>query len=153
MKRELSQELQTLRQRVEAWRARQGGRGSRIPEGLWNEAVRVVGIDGLWATSRATRLNYERLRGRVAEANSSRAVDDKGNAGLRADRGKTRLIGRASGGGPRAQLVAVGMSPFAGGGKMVIELESRRGDRMRIEAPGTSAALVAVCDRFWSTAP
>ena len=63
MDRTMPRELVALQQRVEAWRGRSGGRGRRIPEGLWREAVRMVRSAGLHATARALRFNYEGLAG------------------------------------------------------------------------------------------
>ena len=58
-----SQELVELCARMSKWRQEGGGgRGSRIPEELWQEALGVARIDGLHATAQAARLNYERLK-------------------------------------------------------------------------------------------
>ena len=52
-----SRELVALSARVAQWRKESGGgRGSRIPEALWEEAVRVAGIVGLYPTARALPL-------------------------------------------------------------------------------------------------
>lgn len=54
--------LVELRDRVQAWRRREGGGpGKRVPDELWEQAVRVARVAGLTATARATRLNYDRL--------------------------------------------------------------------------------------------
>jgi hypothetical protein len=67
--RELSEELAKLTKAVGKWRAaRGGGRGTRIPDELWKEAVRVARVDGLWLTAKATRFNYDALKERVARA-------------------------------------------------------------------------------------
>ena len=57
-----SQELVELCARMSQWRQKVGGgRGSRIPEELWQEALRVAHIDGLHATAQAARLNWVQL--------------------------------------------------------------------------------------------
>ena len=77
MGRKNSRELMAVQRRVEAWRRRGGGgRGSRIPEELWNEAVEVAQVAGVHATARALRFNYERLKERAGQS----AGKQSGNA-------------------------------------------------------------------------
>ena len=86
MGRKNSRESMAVQRRVEAWRRRGGGgRGSRIPEELWNEAVA-----GVHATARALRFNYERLKERAGQS----AGKQSGNASAAAQRGRTSC-GRA----------------------------------------------------------
>lgn len=56
--------LRALAKRLETWRA---GRqvGQRIPEELWQEAVRLAQVHGLSATSTALKLYYYGLRRRM----------------------------------------------------------------------------------------
>lgn len=60
-----SPKLARLRDAVGQWRAAGGGRGSRIPESMWNEAVRLARIDGVWWTAHVLRFKYESLKLRV----------------------------------------------------------------------------------------
>lgn len=66
-----SQDLRELSEAVAKWRAEGGGRGTKIPEELWNEAVRVARVDGVWLTAKATRFKYEKLRELIARADGS----------------------------------------------------------------------------------
>jgi hypothetical protein len=56
----------TLCTQLAQWRKdRGGGRDKRIPEAVWQQAAAVARADGVHATARATRLNYERLNAKV----------------------------------------------------------------------------------------
>ena len=89
MRRVASQELDELSVRVDAWRRQQDKR-TQIPEELWEAAARVSKIDGVWATSRATRFNYEKLQERATRArrgrraSSSKALTVVSRTGVRA---------------------------------------------------------------------
>ena len=134
MERTVSKRLSTALQRVEQWRAFQGGsgRGSRIPEELWNAAVKVARVEGLYATARTLRFDYERLKKRVNRA--------PGVKGKEVSDGK-------------AAFVELGMDGLSGGGKAVVELASRHGDRMRIEVTGARIDVAGVAQMFWSRQP
>jgi hypothetical protein len=119
-------ELEALRRRVEGWRRQGGGRGSRIPEELWREAVTVSHRAGLHATARALRFNYENLKRRAG--------------------GKGRQ--------PRKQgteFVAVQLPPPVSNGlKVLIDLAGGDGEQVRIEVSGGSAMdVVALAQAFW----
>jgi hypothetical protein len=66
-----STDLKKLGEAVKEWREHEGGRGSKIPESLWAEAVRVAGIDGIWRTAQVTRFKHGALKDRVARAGGS----------------------------------------------------------------------------------
>jgi len=123
-----SRELVAVRQRVERWRRDHGGRGSRIPEDLWEEAAGLARVAGLWATARALRLNYDRLKSRVT-----------GKAG------RERAEGQEESG-----FVDLGMGQLCGG-RTVLEMMGRGGERMRIEVTGASTVdVVGLTQTFWS---
>jgi len=123
-----SRELAAVRQRVERWREDHGGRGSRIPEDLWDEAAGLARVAGLWATARALRLNYDRLKSRVV-----------------VKAGKGRVAGRQESG-----FVDLGMGQLCGG-QTVLEMMGRGGERMRIEVTGVSTVdVVGLTRTFWS---
>jgi hypothetical protein len=125
MERSNSQALVVLRQRVGDWRRNGGGRGSRIPEALWNEAATVARDAGLYATARALRFNYEGLKKRV------RAAAKKGGGG--------------------AGFVALPMPVFNAGVKVLVDLVGRDGEQMRIDVAGANAMdVVALAQAFWS---
>jgi len=70
----VSEDLKKLSEAIAKWRADGGGRGKKIPEELWNEAVRVARSDGVWLTAKATRLTYEALKQRIARADGDGAT-------------------------------------------------------------------------------
>ncbi len=120
MKRKMSQELVTVRKQVEVWRKEHGGPGSRMPKELWGEAARVARVEGVSATSRALRVDYGRLKGRVAVA---------------------------EGHSERQTFVELGQ--FGGGGRTVIEFERGDGARIRVETGG-GVDLEGLTRAFWS---
>lgn len=115
MGRASSRELMAVQRRVEAWRKREGGRGSRIPEELWNEAVEVSQVAGLHATARALRFNYERLKERAGQWSGTQG----GNA-----------TGR--------EFVEFQMPQLTGGVNLVVDLLGREGELLRIALSGLS---------------
>lgn len=120
-----TQELVALQRRVEGWRRERGGRGSRIPEKLWSEAVAVSRTAGLYATARALRFNYENLKRRA------------GREARRPSQQKT-------------EFVAVQLPPVSNGLKVVVDLAGRDGEQVRIELSGGNARdVVALADAFW----
>lgn len=131
MEREGSKELITVGRRFAEWRKRSGGRGTRIPESLWDEAARVAQVRGVYATARALRLNYDGLKARI---------------GRLAERRVSQTTGKTDGGFVELQ---VGPMPVSQG--TVIELVGRRGDQLRIHiGAGRTAELMAVAEAFWS---
>lgn len=64
-------ELAAARQRVDAWRAAQGGVRRHIPEEIWSSAVHLTGQYSLTKVSTALGLPYESLRKRVGRSPSS----------------------------------------------------------------------------------
>lgn len=156
MKRKASGAMEELRKRVEAWRVDHGGRGSRIPEELWNDAVSVAGNDGVCATAQALRFNADRLRRRF-EATQ----DDEGKKQVPALTGtiarkvaaSDRSRGRERAERGAAQFVALEMGALGSASAMVIDLVSCRGDRMRVEAPTGNVDVVGLIGQFWSRSP
>jgi len=135
-----SRELTELCRRVNEWRKREGGgRGSRIPASLWDDAVRVAQVEGLYATARATRFNYERLKDRVAAVQGAGAMV----AGAAEDE-----AGR-HGASPR--FVAVQVAEPRAGSHATIELVGREGERMRVEVVG-DLDLAGLVQTFWRRA-
>ena len=128
MREKVSRELVAVRQRVERWRRKDGGRGSRIPEELWNEAASAARVHGVYATARALRVNYYRLKARAA--------------GGEGEGGSSKSAASA--------FVELRMEPVGAAGA-VIELVGRRGEQMRIHLSGTRATdLMGLAQAFWS---
>lgn len=120
-----SRELRALQKRVESWRRVGGGKGSRIPEGIWEEAVVLSRSEGVWATSRALRFNYERLK----KASAAPPV-------------------------PATEFVALEMPPVTKGFKVVVELAGTDGEQMRMSmSDATTADVVMLAATFWRRRP
>jgi hypothetical protein len=130
-KRETSAELKALKKKVNEWRKRRDRR-TRIPQELWEEAVRTAEIDGVWARSRATRFNYPELKERLAGARRRRA--------LVPTRMVTDRVGDGSDSdgtdGGREAFVELCMRSAGDGKRTVVELMRHSGDRMRVEVAG-----------------
>ena len=126
MGRKNSRELMAVQRRVEAWRRKEGGgRGSRIPEELWNEAADVAQVAGVHATARALRFNYERLKERAGQSSGKQS----GNA---------------------SEFVAFELPPVKGGANLVVDLLGRGGEQVRIALSGLSGLdVVALAQTFW----
>jgi hypothetical protein len=153
-----SQALAALCAELAQWRKEGGGgRGKRIPSEVWQQAAAVARVDGVQATARAARLNYERLKASVAASEVSSADGDAVqvlNGGAKRTRrcdgetlgqGKKQPLPKPSG----AQFVSVQMTPLTPRHAMTIELTSRSGERMRIEST-EALDLVDVMQSFWS---
>ena len=125
------EDLSTLRERVEQWRTCRTKR-TRIPEELWTAAVTVARVEGLYATSRATRFNYYSLKDRLALTETEPR------------QGRCETIETAT-------FVEIEGGQLGGGGKTVVELVGRRGGRMRIDVSGPSPVdVVGLAQAFWS---
>lgn len=157
----MSHELAALCTQLAQWRKDGGGgRGKRIPETMWQQAAAVARVDGIHATARAARLNYERLKASMAASDFARAEAEPVevlDAGLHRPscrdsaalaRGKKRPSVKPQ----AAQFVSVQMSPVAPRRAMTIELTGRNGDRMRIESTD-AIDLAVVVESFWSKRP
>jgi len=123
----MEQTLVALRRRVQRWRRGASGRGSRIPEEIWAEAVAVARSAGLWATAQALRFNYSNLKRRTLAAGER-------------PRARKQAV----------EFVALPMPPLANGLKVLIDLVGRDGEQMRIEVSGGSAAeVVTLTEALW----
>jgi len=153
-----SPDLAKLSEAIAKWRAEGGGRGSKIPEELWNEAVRVGRVDGVWLTAKATRFKYEKLRQLIARADGSegttgepaRASERRGRRRRARKSSSSRAAQRQSG-----EFVELSAAQLLGATTTttgtVIEVEDKAGVRMTVrlakEAPVDVAQLVAAFRR------
>jgi len=104
--KQLPAAIERVRTQFEEWRAHKGKRGDRIPERLWSAAAEASQRHGVYAVSRALRLEHSALRRRVANA-----------GGLRTE---------------AAAFIELADLPAAGSVGCIIELEKGNGARMRI---------------------
>jgi hypothetical protein len=166
-----SKELAELRARVTQWRGQEGGgRGSRIPEELWQEAVRVARSDGLYATAKALQFNYERLKERSGELEKEREPATQVAEIVKAKASSRKLRSRAGKGGgrsllasspdgergdPSARFIALKVAPVAPsrtGSQTMIELWGHHGERMRVEVAG-GIDVVGLVQSLWGRTP
>lgn len=160
MTKTMSRELSALCSQVAQWREHDGGgRGKRIPEALWLQAKSVARVDGVYRTSRATRLNYDRLQARLYEAPRMRVrpgpeANEKSKDSQPVVRGRTRVHGESEAGNRKStQFVSLQVTPTAAHSHaLTIELYSRGGERMRIESAG-AVDLTSVVQAFWRMQP
>lgn len=166
--RTVSEDLTRLMEAVAKWRAEGGGRGSKIPQDLWNEAVRVARVEGVWRTAKALRFRYEQIKKRIDWADGGdgsqfpadpiRAGETRGTGRSRRSSKKARAAIVSTNGGAGAKLngqsafIALQMGPQASDGRAVIELHGRHGDRMRVEVPG-GVDVGDLVEKFWSRRP
>lgn len=133
--KEKSQELIRAVKHFERWRRRGGGRGCRIPEALWKEAAGIARVEGVWATARALHMNDERLRERVGSAQAGASNGGKGEK-------------------PSGFIDLGTAAGLGGGGKTVLELARRDGERLRIDVSDASRVdVVALARGLWSRRP
>jgi len=136
-----AEQLRALCGRVEHWRAHRDGGRSVVPEDLWNAAVEVARVEGVYATSKALRFNYRSLRDRLIQG------DRTARRPKRRDRTATFVeVPMPSPASPAPRVAA--------GGQTIVELVRTGGARMRIEVTGTSSLdVVGLAQAFWGGEP
>ena len=120
---EVPAELARGRDRLAAWRRTRKPK-SRIPEPLWELAVKLVAAHGLHRTARVLKLDYYSLKKHVETAEGSRENNDA----------------------PFLELPAVGSVSAGAVPECVIEVEEGEA-RWRVQLTGYSAADIAVVGR------
>ena len=114
--------LSRLAQRFIAWRRRRA-RGERIPQSLWNAAVKMAGKYGLNLTARVLKLDYYSLKKRLESADEAT---------------------------PSSTFVELPSSPLVSS-ECVIEWEDAAGARMRVHVKGPHLPDVLALSRsFWN---
>ncbi len=118
--------LEATRQRFESWRSKKEPH-SRIPDRLWDQAVKRAGECGIHRTARTLRLDYKGLKKRVEAALSSSSREESAPAFF--------------------ELVP---GPASGTSECLVELEDPRGPKMRIHLKSAGRAeLTALAQLFW----
>jgi len=125
---ESGQHLESLRERLERWRAEHGGRGRRIPDELWAEAMEVAGEDGVERTAGVLRLDRERLGDLVTESK------------------RWRNDGREE----KAKFIEVELPKVCDRGCTMISLIGGDGEEMRIIDMAGDVDVQALAQAFWS---
>ena len=113
-------ELAELRRRFASWRKKRRGR-SRIPEELWQAAVKAAREHGVWRTAQRLGVSYYSLKARLKR--KPPPVDDNGAVEF------VELPGKVLSAGPVS----------------VVELQDGDGHRLRVELrAGVDAQSLAV---------
>lgn len=107
--------LDGLRGRFAAWR-QERTKGSLIPEPLWGAAVQAALEHGVWQTSKHLRVDYYSLKKRVERGHS-----------------------KAAPGGP-VEFVEIPGKVLSPGPGCVLEIEDRKGVRLRVELRDAAGA-------------
>jgi hypothetical protein len=121
--------MEQARQRLEQWRTARTGR-EPIPEKFWNSAVGLAGLYGLFQTAQTLRLDYGKLK-RLMESPRPAAKTP-------------RLKAPAF-----VELIA---PQAAGASECMLELESTRSGRLRIQWKGAVPPELAGLIRMWRDA-
>jgi len=160
--RDPSAGLEGVRRRFEHWRRSHRVR-SRIPESLWAAAVKAAGRCGIHRASKALRLDYYSLKGRVEE--QSRAVPDQADRTAADQRrpckpttaARKRLPQRCLARSVPAFLeLAPGHFPGVplGHCECTLELEDADGAKMRVHLKAADTPDLAALSRsFWNPGP
>ena len=124
--------LEETRRRFERWR-RTRRTGSRIPQSLWNAAVKMSQRHGINKTARVLRLDYYALKKRVEKEVDSAAEKD---------------------GVSPSPFLELTTSVPSGGCECIVELEDATGATMRVHLKGVEAPDLAELTRsFRETEP
>lgn len=113
--------LSRLAQRFAAWRKTRAA-GERIPDRLWQAAIKMAATYGIHPTARALNLDYYSVKKRLAGADTP----------------------------PATTFVELPSSPLVSS-ECVIEWEDAAGARMRVHVKGqTLPDVLALSRSFWS---
>jgi hypothetical protein len=116
--------LEKARRRIARWRERCPYRGAAMPGALWATAVALARQHGLYTTARTLHVDYGSLKKRLAATGAERVV--------------------------APAFIELPAARPSGLGPCVIDLEGRRGRRLRIEMTGVTVAdLVALAQMAW----
>jgi hypothetical protein len=158
MKTRKSQELTEARRCIDRWRRERTSRKETIPDHVWAAAAAAARVDGIWSTSQALRLEFNRLKARVVGTTGKALVATRrvvGESGGRAAVDVRGAVGKAEA-RRKPAFVEVVLDPVreaasGGVGKTVVELMGRQGERMRIEIAGPTAVdVLGLSQTFWS---
>ena len=121
-------DLNQLRRQLSAWR-REQSRRTRLPEALWRAATDLARTQGPSRVARLLRLDYYKLRKRLAATTSLLPA-------------------------PPVFVELKGAQMFgAGPGESVVELSDGRGARMTLRVRSEIATLVALAESLWRRSP
>ena len=116
--------LEQTRRRITRWRETRTHRGAPMPAALWTAAIALARQHGLYTTARTLHVDYGSLKKRLDAAGAGRV--------------------------PTPAFIELPAARPSGLGPCVIDLEGRRGRRLRIEVTGVTVAdLVTLTQVAW----
>jgi hypothetical protein len=116
--------LEKTRRRIVRWRETCPYRGAAMPAALWAAAIAAARRHGLYTTARTLHVDYGSLKKRLEAAGARRV--------------------------PSPAFIELPAARPTGLGPCVIDLEGRRGRRLRIEVTGVTVAdLVTLTQVAW----
>ena len=122
--------LEQVGERFKRWRKTRR-RGEHVPPSLWAAAVVLAQEHGVHRIAHELRVDHEGLNRRMERAGGVARVGQL----------DTRFV----------ELFAAPPATAAGVRECVVELESARGAKMRVELNGKGlAGLAGLCSAFWS---
>lgn len=128
--RALGRRIEAARRGIEHWRETREKR-SPMPEALWEAAVAAAREHGVWAASRALRVNYQSLRSRVESLADGKRGEGSATVGF------IELDGAQVLGAPEREAAT-------------LELSRPDGARLTIRLEGRGALdLLALAEAFW----
>jgi len=134
-----SDDLDRIRRQFEQWRRRRSP-GTRIPDSLWQAAVAVARRHGVSKACKAARVDYYPLKRRLEAAEAAPQAAE-GSAPRRA--GKSRR--------QADRFIEIPLGAMPNGSGCVLEVEDRRGTRLRMELRGVSTEeLASLVRSVWS---
>ena len=137
---DLSVGLEGVQRRFERWRRTRRVR-SRVPESLWDTAVKMARVCGVHRTARALRVDYYSLRKRVEQEAATTPGAPEAGAGA-------TFLELAPPADHGFAAVPVGCC------ECTLELENVGGAKMRVHLKGVQAPDLAALSRsFWNPAP
>ena len=121
--------LEQLRTQLAQWRRAHGGRGRRIPEGLWAEATEVARAEGVETTARHLRLSRRRLEERVAAGRECRPEE------------RSPI--------ERPEFIEVALPERLSAGRVMLKLTNRHGEELCIVDMAGSVDIRTLLRDFW----
>lgn len=127
---QLERELKRLREPLEKWRMNEQTGRRRIPEKIWDRAAELAAQYGIAAVSGPLRLGHATLKGRVQARRQAGEAMVPVSGDLRVAPTFVELFGTA----PNQPTLA----------PCILQIESHRGSRVRVEVGGLDAAGLAI---------
>lgn len=134
-------DLHATKRQFTRWRASHLA-GTRIPDHLWDAAVKLANVHGLSRTARTLGLDYSSLRGRVARAPSRRPTPDHGER-----------LARAESTDSRPEFVEFSIGDLTSTRTCVVEIVGATDLKLRLDLKGYPASeLDTILRMAWDTA-